>query len=62
MGWITKKTLGYGYQPWRALLFLVAVVMLSCVLAWSLGSHGALAQTGETANSASHIHAVSALT
>ena len=48
-GWITKKTLGYGYQPWRALLFLVAVVMVSCVLAWSLGSHGALAQTSETA-------------
>jgi hypothetical protein len=22
-GWITKVTLGYGYQPWRALLFLV---------------------------------------
>ena len=39
-GWITKVTLGYGYQPWRALLFLAAVVAVSCVLAVVLGSHG----------------------
>lgn len=44
--WTTKVTLGYGYQPWRALLFLVAVVAFSCVLTVVLGSHGALAQTG----------------
>jgi len=48
-GWITKITLGYGYQPWRALLFLGAVMVVSCVLAWSLGAHGALAQTSKTA-------------
>jgi hypothetical protein len=48
-GRITKVTLGYGYQPWRALLFLAAVVVLSCVLAVVLGSHGALAQTDHTA-------------
>ena len=48
-GRITKVTLGYGYQPWRALLFLAAVVALSCVLAVVLGSHGALAQTSKTA-------------
>jgi hypothetical protein len=48
-GWITKVTLGYGYQPWRALLFLAAVVVISCLLALGLGSHGALAQTGKTA-------------
>ena len=48
-GWITKVTLGYGYQPWRALLFLAAVIALSCVLAVVLGSHGALAQTDKTA-------------
>jgi hypothetical protein len=48
-GRITKVTLGYGYQPWRALLFLAAVVALSCVLAVVLGSHGALAQTSNTA-------------
>jgi hypothetical protein len=48
-GKITKVTLGYGYQPWRALLFLAAVVAVSCVLAVTLGSHGALAQTSNTA-------------
>ena len=48
-GRITKFTLGYGYQPWRALLFLAAVVALSCVLAVALGSHGALTQTDKTA-------------
>jgi hypothetical protein len=48
-GRITKVTLGYGYQPWRALVFLGAVIALSCVLAVVLGSHGALAQTDKTA-------------
>jgi hypothetical protein len=48
-GWITKVTLGYGYQPWKALLFLAAVVIVSCLLAVELGAHGALAQTGKTA-------------
>ncbi len=48
-GKITKYTLGYGYQPWRALLFLAAVVVVSCVLAVVLGAHGALAQTDKTA-------------
>ena len=48
-GRITKVTLGYGYQPWRALLFLAGTVALSCVLAVVLGSHGALAQTSNTA-------------
>jgi hypothetical protein len=48
-GRITKVTLGYGYQPWRALLFLAGVLVLSCVLAVALGSHGALAQTSKTA-------------
>ena len=48
-GQITRVTLGYGYQPWRALLFLAGVVAASCVLAVVLGSHGALAQTDKTA-------------
>jgi hypothetical protein len=48
-GWITKVTLGYGYQPWRALWFLAGVVALSCLLAVVLGAHGALAQTSKTA-------------
>jgi hypothetical protein len=48
-GRITKITLGYGYKPWRALLFLAAVVAVSCMLAIVLGAHGALAQTSKTA-------------
>jgi hypothetical protein len=48
-GRITKITLGYGYKPWRALLFLAGVVAISCLLAVTLGSHGALAQTDKTA-------------
>ena len=48
-GKITKVTLGYGYQPWRALWFLAVVVALSCLLAVVLGAHGALAQTSKTA-------------
>src|ERR1700730_15302409 len=48
-GKTTKVTLGYGYQPWRALLFLIWVVVISCMLAFALGSHGALAQTSKTA-------------
>jgi hypothetical protein len=48
-GWITKITLGYGYKPWRALWFLAGVVLVSCLLAWVLGAHGALAQTDKTA-------------
>jgi hypothetical protein len=48
-GRITKITLGYGYQPWRALLFLAGVVAVSCVLAVVLGAHGALVQSSQTA-------------
>jgi hypothetical protein len=48
-GRITKVTLGYGYQPWRALLFLAGVVAISCVLAVVLGAHGGLEQTTDTA-------------
>jgi hypothetical protein len=48
-GRITKVTLGYGYQPWKALLFLAGVLLISCLLAVALGSRGALAQTDKTA-------------
>jgi hypothetical protein len=48
-GRVTKITLGYGYQPWRALLFLAGAVALSCLLAVILGAHGALSQTSSTA-------------
>ncbi len=47
-GRITRTTLRYGYQPWRALLFLAVVLALSCVLAVVLGAHGALAQLNGT--------------
>jgi hypothetical protein len=39
---ITGLTLGYGYQPWRALLFLLGIVVTSVVLTVTLGAHGAL--------------------
>lgn len=39
---ITGITLGYGYQPWRALLFLLGVVVTSVVVAVILGGQGAL--------------------
>jgi hypothetical protein len=41
---LTGLTLGYGYQPWRALLFLLGVIATSVILAVVLGGHGALAQ------------------
>jgi hypothetical protein len=41
-GKITGLTLGYGYQPWRALLLLLGVVVTSVVLSVTLGAHGAL--------------------
>jgi len=42
---LTGLTLGYGYQPWRALLFLVAIATTAVVLALTLGVHGAVART-----------------
>lgn len=43
---ITGITLGYGYQPWRALLFLLAITAVAVLLALTLGPHGALARAG----------------
>jgi hypothetical protein len=37
-------TLGYGYQPWRALFGLLAVVLTTVALAVILGGHGGLVQ------------------
>jgi len=45
-GWITGMTLGYGYQPWRALLFLLTVLFTSVVLATTVGAHGGLTMAG----------------
>lgn len=47
---ITGVTLGYGYQPWRALLFLLGVVVTSVVLAVILGAHGALVHPQDPKN------------
>jgi hypothetical protein len=47
---ITGITLGYGYQPWRALLFLLGVVVTSIVLAITLGAHGALVHPQDPTN------------
>jgi hypothetical protein len=39
---ITGLTLGYGYQPWRALLILLGLVITSLALTITLGADGAL--------------------
>jgi hypothetical protein len=39
---ITGLTLGYGYQPWRALLILLGIVVTSVILTVTLGAHGGL--------------------
>jgi hypothetical protein len=43
--WLTWLTLGYGYQPWRALIALVVVAAIAVGLALTLGAHGGLART-----------------
>jgi len=43
LGRLTGLTLGYGYQPWRALLSLVAVVSAAAALAASSERTGGLA-------------------
>jgi hypothetical protein len=43
-GKTTGLLLGYGYQPWRALLGLLLVFGISVWLSWLLGGHGALAK------------------
>jgi hypothetical protein len=42
---LTRLTLGYGYQPWRALLALIAVAITAVILALTLGAQGGLART-----------------
>ncbi|GAA3068666.1 hypothetical protein GCM10010464_36080 [Pseudonocardia yunnanensis] len=44
-GRITGALLGYGYQPWRALLYLGAVLAVSVTLTVVLGAYGALTRT-----------------
>lgn len=42
---MTGLTLGYGYQPWRALIALLAIVAIAVTLTVTLGAHGGLAST-----------------
>jgi hypothetical protein len=44
-GWarLTGLILGYGYQPWRALVCLLLTLVVAVVLAVVLGGHGGLA-------------------
>jgi hypothetical protein len=42
---LTGVTLGYGYQSWRSLLGLLAVVAVAVALAVVVGAHGGLART-----------------
>ena len=41
-GGITHVTLGYGYQPWRALICLLVTLVISVTANFWLGAHGAL--------------------
>lgn len=50
---LTGVLLGYGYQPWRALLYLAGVLAVSIALALILGMNGALAKTGDRSPAAS---------
>ncbi|MFF3910536.1 hypothetical protein ACFYZJ_32335 [Streptomyces sp. NPDC001848] len=50
-GRVTGLTLGYGYQPWRALIGLLGTVASAIVLSLILGMHGALAHVSGTAAS-----------
>ena len=46
---LTGVTLGFGYQPWRALIVLLGVLVLSIGLAVGAGHHGALHHTSRAA-------------
>ncbi|MGI5521101.1 hypothetical protein ACQEUX_09100 [Micromonospora sp. CA-259024] len=45
-------TLGYGYQPWRALLLLLATLAVAVALSVVGGHHGGLAQKAPTSGAA----------
>jgi hypothetical protein len=55
---LTGVTLGYGYQPWRALLALVAVATIAAVLALYLGAHGGVARVNPHPAAATRCSAV----
>lgn len=47
-GWVTRTVIGYGYEPWRAVLYLLGVAAVSVVFALVLGAREGLARTGAT--------------
>ena len=55
---LTGLTLGYGYQPWRALLALVAIATTAVVLALTLGAHGGVARVDPKPPAATRCSAV----
>lgn len=55
---LTGLILGYGYQSWRALVALVAVIALSIALTVTLGAHGGLARTRTPASASTQCSAV----
>ena len=46
-GAITRATLGYGYQPWKALVWLLVTLAVSVAASVVLGAHGALTRVDE---------------
>jgi hypothetical protein len=60
-GRFTGFTLGYGYQPWRALLLLLVTLAAAVILSVVGGHHGGLAQKQATASSAAPAAACSTI-
>jgi hypothetical protein len=56
--WVTRVTLGYGYKPWRALWFLVAVAAIAVALSLFLGAHGGVARKPPAAGQCSAVEQV----
>ncbi|PWR12588.1 hypothetical protein DKT68_02815 [Micromonospora acroterricola] len=52
-GRLIGSTLGYGYQPWRALLLLLATLAIAVTLSVVGGHHGGLAQKPVASGAAS---------
>ncbi len=49
----TGWTLGYGYQPWRALVGLVIIIATAIILTVTVGGHGALVPAQSSAHATS---------
>jgi hypothetical protein len=55
---VTGLTLGYGYQPWRALIALAVVAATAVGLAFTLGGHGGVARVNPHPAAATRCSAV----